>query len=180
MNVLVLVGSLRADSTNRILARAAIAHLPEGSTATLFDRTAELPHYSEDIDADGRVPVIAEELRAAIAGADGLIVVTPEYNGTLSSVTKNAIDWASRPREEASIAGTPTVVLAASGAPYGAEWARKDAVRALQIAGADVVEETFGVGASYEAFADGRLVDEAADSALRQLVTRLTSAVPVA
>lgn len=177
MNVLVLVGSLRADSTNRTLAQAAIAHLPEGSTATLFDRTAELPHYSEDIDIAGRAPAIAEELRSAIAEADGLVVVTPEYNGTLSSVVKNAIDWASRPREDASIAGKRTVVLAASGAPYGAEWARKDAVRTLQIAGADVVEETFGVGSSFEAFADGRLVDESADATLRQLVARLDAQV---
>ncbi|MGO1167931.1 MAG: NADPH-dependent FMN reductase [Janibacter sp.] len=179
MNVLVLVGSLRADSTNRALAQAAITHLPEGSTATVFDRVADLPHYSEDLDAEGRAPAIAEELRTAIAEAEGLIVVTPEYNGTLSSVVKNAIDWASRPREDACIAGTPAVVLAASGAPYGAEWARKDAVRALQVAGADVVEDTFGIGASYEAFADGRLVDAEADASLRQLVTRLTTPAPV-
>lgn len=179
MNVLALVGSLRADSTNRALAQAAIAHLPEGSTATIFDRTADLPHYSEDLDAEGRTPAIAEELRAAAAAADALIVVTPEYNGTLSSVVKNAIDWASRPREDACIAGTRTIVLAASGAPYGAEWARKDAVRSLQIAGADVVEETVGIGSSFEAFADGRLVDEAADASLRQLVERLSPVATV-
>lgn len=179
MNVLALVGSLRADSTNHALTRAAIAHLPEGSTATIFDRTAELPHYSEDLDAEGHVPAIAEELRAAVAAADGLIVVTPEYNGTLSSVVKNAIDWASRPREDACIAGTPAIVLAASGSPNAAEWARKDAVRTLQIAGAGVVEETFGVGSSFQAFADGRLVDEEADASLRRLVERLGAPVAV-
>lgn len=179
MNVVVLVGSLRADSTNRQLATTAIEQLPEGSTAQVFDRVAELPHYSEDIDAAGRVPAVAEELRGAIADADALIVVTPEYNGTLSSVMKNAIDWASRPYGEACLAGTRAIVLAASGSPYAAQWARTDAVRALQIAGADVVEDTFGVGTSHEAFVDGTLVDAEALAELRVLVGRLVSA-PVA
>ncbi len=180
MHVLVLVGSLRAGSTNRVLADAAIAHLPAGATAQVFDRTADLPHYSEDLDAEGLTPAIAEELRAAVAEADGLICVTPEYNGSLSSVMKCAIDWTSRPRDSASIAGTPTLVMAASGSPRGALWARQDAVRTLRVAGAEVIEDTFGVGTSHEAFADGRLVDEAADSALRELVARLTAPVPVA
>lgn len=179
MNVLVLVGSLRADSTNRALAQAAITHLPEGTTATVFDRTAELPHYSEDLDAEGLVPAIAGDLRTAVAAADGLICVTPEYNGTLSSVMKNAIDWTSRPRGTAAIDGTPAIVLAASGSPNAAQWAREDAVRTLKIAGADVAEETFGVGASYEAFTDGRLVDAEADASLRRLVSRLTAPAPV-
>lgn len=179
MNVIVLIGSLRADSTNRQLAQTAIDQLPEGSTARIFDRVAELPHYSEDIDAADRVPAVAEELRGAIADADALIVVTPEYNGTLSSVMKNAIDWASRPNGEACVSGTRAIVLAASAAPYAAKWARTDAVRALQVAGADVVEDTFGVGASHEAFVDGTLVDAEALAELKALVGRLAPA-PVA
>lgn len=179
MDVIVLVGSLRADSTNRQLAQNAIDHLPEGSTAQLFDRVAELPHYSEDIDVEGRVPAVAEELRAAITDADALIVVTPEYNGTLSSVMKNAIDWASRPYGEACVSGTRAIVLAASASPYAAKWARTDAVRALQVAGADVVEDTFGVGTSHEAFVDGTLVDAEAVVGLQALVGRLAPA-PVA
>lgn len=177
MNVLVLLGSLRDGSTNRTLAEAAVAHLPEGATTTWFNRGADLPHYSEDLDVEGSIPQVATELREAVAAADALIVVTPEYNGTLSSVVKNTIDWASRPREAASIHGKQAIVLAASGAPYGAEWARKDAVRSLQIAGADVVEDTFGIGASYEAFSEGRLVDGEADAALQAVVARLGAPV---
>lgn len=176
MNVLVLVGSLRVGSTNRSLAEAALAHLPEGSTATVFDRGADLPHYSEDLDAEGAVTPLATELREATMAADAIIVVTPEYNGTLSSVVKNQIDWLSRPRGAAAIDGKPAIVMAASGSPNAAQWAREDAVRCLKIAGAAVVEDTFGLGASYEAFADGRLVDDEADASLRQLVERL---VPV-
>lgn len=176
MNVLVLVGSLRAGSTNRTLAEAALAHLPAGSTATVFDRGADLPHYSEDLDAEGEAPAIALELREATTAADAIIVVTPEYNGTLSSVVKNQIDWISRPRGAASLQDKPAIVMAASLAPYAAKWAREDAVRCLKIAGAAVVEDTFGIGASHEAFADGKLVDADLDAELRALVARL---VPV-
>lgn len=179
MNVLVLIGSLRADSTNRQLAQNAIAQLPEECTSRIFDRIAELPHYSEDIDVEGRVPAIAEELRGAIADADALIVVTPEYNGTLSSVMKNAIDWASRPYGQAALSGKRAVALAASASPYAAKWARTDAVRALGVAGADVVEDTFGVGTSHEAFVDGTLADAEALAELKALVGRLAPA-PVA
>ena len=72
MNVLVLVGSLRAGSTNRTLAEAALAHLPADATTTVFDRGAELPHYSEDLDAKGSVPAIATELREAAAAAEAV------------------------------------------------------------------------------------------------------------
>ena len=180
MNILVLVGSLRAGSANRALAQAAIAHLPEGATATVFDGAADLPHYSEDLDAADAVPAVAQELRAAIAAADGLIFVTPEYNGSLSSVIKNLIDWASRPYGEAAIKDKPATVLAASVSPRGAQWARADAVRTLQVAGAAVDEETFGLGPIGEGtFVDGRLGDEEAEASLRGLVTRLTSGLPV-
>lgn len=178
MNILVLVGSLRAGSANRALAEAAIAHLPQGATATVFDRAADLPHYSEDLDVEGSAPAAAEELRSAIAAADGLLLVTPEYNGTLSSVIKNLIDWASRPYGAAAIKDTPAAVIAASVSSRGAEWARADAVRSLQVAGAAVDEETFGLGpVGEDTFAEGRIADTDADAALRQLVARLGSLV---
>ena len=97
----------------------------------------------------------------------------PEYNGSLSSAVKNAVDWASRPRGAASLAGKPAAVIAASGAPRGAQWAREDGVKVLKVAGADVIEDTVGVGSSFQAFVDGRLSDEALDAELRSLVHRL-------
>ena len=117
MNVLVLVGSLRAGSTNRQLADAAIGHLPTGVEGTVFARLAELPHYSEDLDHDDELPQVARDLREAVADADAVLLVTPEYNGSLSSAVKNAVDWVSRPRGAAAIAGKPAAVIAASGSP---------------------------------------------------------------
>ena len=119
MNVLVLVGSLRAGSTNHLLADAAIAHLPSGVEGTVFARLADLPHYSEDLDHDDHLPEVARDLREAVADSDAVLLVTPEYNGSMSSAVKNAVDWASRPRGAAAIAGKPAAVIAATGAPRG-------------------------------------------------------------
>ena len=173
MNVLVLVGSLRAGSTNHQLADAAIAHLPSGVEGTVFARLADLPHYSEDLDHDDTLPQVARDLREAVADSDAVLLVSPEYNGSLSSAVKNAVDWASRPRGAASIAGKPAAVIAATGAPRAAQWAREDGVKVLKVAGADVIEDTVGVGSSFQAFTEGRLADEALDAELRSLVTRL-------
>jgi len=177
VNVLVLVGSLRAGSTNRLLADAAIAHLPSGVEATVFAGLAELPHYSEDLDHDDHLPEVARNLRDAVADADAVLLVTPEYNGSMSSAVKNAVDWVSRPRGAAAIVGKPAAVLAATGAPRGAHWAREDGVKVLKVAGADVIEDTVGVGSSFQAFVDGRLSDGELDAELRSLMGRLAGEV---
>jgi NAD(P)H-dependent FMN reductase len=177
VNVLVLVGSLRAGSTNQQLADAAIAHLPSDVEGIVFARLADLPHYSEELDHDDALPEIARDLREAVADSDAVLLVTPEYNGSLPSAVKNAVDWASRPRGASSIAGKPAAVIGASGSPRGAQWAREDGVKVLKVAGADVLEDTVGVGASFQAFVDGRLTDEALDAELRSLVTRLAGEV---
>ena len=173
MNVLVLVGSLRAGSTNRQLAHAALAHLPSDVDATVFERLAELPHYVEELDHEDVLPGVAHDLREAVREGDALLVVTPEYNGSLPGALKNAVDWVSRPRGVAAIAGTPAAVLGASGSPRAAQWAREDAVRVLRVAGAHVLPDTVGVGSSAKAFEDGRLVDPRLDAQLRSLLGRL-------
>ncbi len=177
MNVLVLVGSLRAGSTNRQLADAAVAHLPQGVEATVFERLADLPHYSEELDHDDELPQVARDLREAVAESDAVLLVTPEYNGSLPSTVKNAVDWASRPRGASSIAGKPAAVVGASGSPNAAKWAREDGVKVLRVAGAVVIEDTVGIGSSFQAFQDGRLTDADLDAELRTLVARLAREV---
>jgi NAD(P)H-dependent FMN reductase len=174
VNVLVLAGSLRAGSTNRRLAEAAIALLPEGVQARVRQHLAELPFYSEDLDG-ADLPAVAADFRRAVAEADALVVVTPEYNGSLSGVLKNAIDWASRPRGAAALAGKKVAVLAASGSPRGAQWAREDAIRVLRVAGAEPLEESLGLGTAHEGFAGDRLADAAVEARLRTLLGALVS-----
>jgi NAD(P)H-dependent FMN reductase len=174
MNVLVLIGSLRDGSTNRQLADVAIRHLPDGTDVTIWEELADLPHYSEDLEG-ADLPAIAAAFRRRVGEADALIVVTPEYNGLMSSAVKNAIDWASRPRGEASIVGLPAAVLAASGSARAAQWARESAVRALTVAGAAPLETTIGIGLAHKAFAEGDLVDPDQRQAVADLIGTLVA-----
>jgi len=175
MNVLILSGSLRADSHNRQLAAAAARMLPQGSHAVFAD-LAGLPAYSEDLDVEGRTPASVVALREQITAADALIVATPEYNGSIPGALKNAIDWASRPRGAASTGGKPVAVIGASMSPYAAQWARQDAVRILGVAGAKPLEATVGLGASHEVFGAGGTLPAETAASLQSLVTELVVA----
>ncbi|MDO5683629.1 MAG: NADPH-dependent FMN reductase [Propionibacteriaceae bacterium] len=158
MNVLILSGSLRADSFNALLARELVEMMPEGMTASIYDGLGELPHYNEELDGDV-VPAPVAAFRGAVGRADAIIVVTPEYNGAVSSAIKNAVDWGSRPFGVGALAGKPAVVFSATGSPRGGEWARENAVRILTVAGAVVAEDTVGIPSAYEVFTDGKLTD---------------------
>ncbi len=138
--VLVLVGSLRAASINRQLAELAVEQAPDGVELKIFDRLGELPFYNEDIDtADVAEPVVA--LRAAAAEADATLVVTPEYNGSIPGVLKNAIDWLSRPWGNGALKDKPLAVVGAALGQYGGVWAHDETRKSFGIAGPRVVED---------------------------------------
>jgi NAD(P)H-dependent FMN reductase len=138
--ILVLVGSLRSASVNRQLAELAVDSAPEGVTLELFDRLGELPFYNEDIDgADVAEPVQA--LRQAAAEADAALVVTPEYNGSIPGVLKNAIDWLSRPFGNSALKGKPTAVIGTSLGQFGGVWAHDETRKSFGIAGPRIVED---------------------------------------
>jgi NAD(P)H-dependent FMN reductase len=138
--VLVLLGSLRAGSINRQLAELAIETAPDGVSLELFDRLGELPFYNEDIDtAEVAEPV--EALRAAAAEADAALVVTPEYNGSIPGVLKNAIDWLSRPFGNSALKDKPLAVVGGAHGQYGGVWAHDETRKSFGIAGPRVVEE---------------------------------------
>lgn len=94
-SVVAFAGSLRQDSYNRALLRVARDDAPEALAITLFD-LIDLPLYNADVEAEGDPPPVAE-FKAAVDAADGVLIATPEYNHGVPAVTKNAIDWASRP-----------------------------------------------------------------------------------
>jgi NAD(P)H-dependent FMN reductase len=144
IKVLALVGSLRAGSINRKIAELAAAVAPDGVTVTVFEGLGELPFYNEDIDdatnpdAPALAPVAA--LRAAAADAGAALVVTPEYNGGIPAVIKNAIDWLSRPFGDGALKGKPLAVIGGSFGQYGGVWAHDETRKSFGIAGASVVE----------------------------------------
>lgn len=111
-SVLAFAGSLRQGSYNRALIRAARDHAPEALTITLFDLT-DVPLYNADVEAEGDPPPVAD-FKAAVDAADGVLIATPEYNHGVAAVTKNAIDWASRPPRNPPIREKPVAVCGAS------------------------------------------------------------------
>lgn len=137
--VAVLVGSLRADSLNRRIAEHLSANAPEGVTVDIVEGLDQVPFYNEEIDGD-TAPASAVALREAVAAADRVLVVTPEYNGTMPAVLNNAIDWLSRPYGAGAIVGKPFAAVGATPTPYGGKWSHEHARHSATIAGAQVVE----------------------------------------
>ncbi len=109
--IAVVVGSLRRDSFNRLLANA-IAKLAPAEFSFQQLRIDDLPLYNQDDDAKPADPV--KRLKSEIAAANGLLFVTPEYNRSMPGVLKNALDHASRPYGQNAWAGKPAGVLGAS------------------------------------------------------------------
>jgi chromate reductase, NAD(P)H dehydrogenase (quinone) len=181
MRVLGLSGSLRRDSHNRALLRAAATVLPPDTELVLWDRLAELPAYDEDLDAVP-APEPVRALREAIADADAILIATPEYNHSIPGALKNALDWASRPYATNPLRGKPAAVVGASTGLFGAVWAQAEARKVLTAVGAHVLERELPLGQAHEAFnASGRLRDADARAALAAVVDELVAHVaPVA
>lgn len=138
--VVVLLGSLRNDSYNRRIAERLQAEAPAGVTVEIATGLADLPFYNEEIDGE-EVPPTAQALRTLVRGADRVLAVTPEYNGTMPAVLNNAIDWLSRPYGVGALKGKPFAVVGATPTRFGGKWSHDDARRSATIAGADVVPD---------------------------------------
>ena len=110
------VGSLSSKSINRRLAGALEKLAPEGMTLREIP-IAELPMYTPD--ADGNYPPVARTFKDAIAAADAVLFITPEYNRSIPGVLKNAIDWASRPYGKNAFTRKPSAVIGASPGKIG-------------------------------------------------------------
>lgn len=173
MRVLGIAGSVRAGSYNRRLLEAAAALLPEGDELVRFEGLKRVPAY--DADDDGEVPPAAvAELREAIAGADALLIATPEYNSSIPGLLKNALDWASRPFPDNALRGKPAAVIGASTGRFGAVWAQAEARKVLGSAGARAIDGELPVARAEEAFSpDGALRDEGLTDRLRSLLDSL-------
>lgn len=149
MRVLGLSGSLRSDSHNTRLLRGAGLLLPAGVELELFEQLAAIPPYSED--DEHLVPPTVAALKAAIAGADAVLIATPEYNASLPGQLKNALDWVSRPIATTPLRGKPAAVIGASTGLFGAVWAQAEARKVLSTIGARVVDRELPIGQADEA-----------------------------
>ncbi len=114
MTVLVLTGSARNGSYTRALGAALAEALPSGELGPVL---TALPYFDQDLEESG--PAAVEALRAQVAEADVVVVVTPEYNGTIPGLLGNAIDWLSRPYGKGALNGKPVLAVAASPGAVG-------------------------------------------------------------
>ncbi|MFC7399135.1 NADPH-dependent FMN reductase [Chelatococcus sp. GCM10030263] len=167
-----LPGSIRREAYSLAVLRGLQARLGE---AMLGIRDLHLPLYDQDVDGSA-APEVVTAFRSAIAGCDGLIISTPEYNHGTSGVLKNALDWASRPFGRSVLTNKPVLVISSSPAFTGGVRAHAQvnetllSVQALIVSGPQVV-----IGGVADKVRDGRLVDEAALSFTLAAVDRLAA-----
>lgn len=179
VRILALVGSLRAGSHNRQLAEAAVKLAPAGAEVALYEGLGDIPFYNEDIDVEGSVPASAVKLREAAGAADAFLLFSPEYNGTIPAVLKNAIDWLSRPYGAGAFSGKPVAVVGTAFGQYGGVWAQDEARKAVGIAGGKVVEDIkLSIPHSVTRFAETHPADDAEVAAqVTEVVSRLRAQV---
>jgi chromate reductase len=179
MRILGISGSLRRDSHNSRLLRAAAERLPSGVELVEWDGLAGLPIFDEDLEGD--LPQAVEDLLAAVAEADALLIATPEYNASLPGGLKNALDWASRPFPGCVLQDKPAAVIGASTGLFGAVWAQAEARKVLGAAGARVLDRDLPVGLAPDAFgAGGELADAELAERLGDVVADLAAAAAAA
>ncbi|HEY0632729.1 MAG TPA: NAD(P)H-dependent oxidoreductase [Thermoleophilaceae bacterium] len=143
MRVLGISGSLRRDSHNTELLRAAATLLPSGVEFELYDGLRDIPPYDEDHDQAGDAAV--KRLKERIAAADAVLFATPEYNHSIPGHLKNALDWVSRPLADTPLKGKPVAVIGASTGMFGAVWAQAELRKVLGAIGARVIDRELPV-----------------------------------
>lgn len=172
MRVLGISGSLRRDSHNRRLLRAAAALLPPEAELVEFDALKAIPPFDEDDEQAPGDAVI--EWREQLEAADALLFATPEYNHSIPGALKNAVDWASRPFATAALRNKPAAVIGTSTGMFGAVWAQAELRKSLAAAGARVIDRELPVADAENAFAaDGALAEHDQMLALGEILAEL-------
>jgi chromate reductase len=181
MKVLGISGSLRRDSHNTRLLRAAAQMLPPGAELVLWEDLKAVPPYDADDDTDARHPSLVA-LAAAVAEADVVLFATPEYNHSIPGQLKNALDWLSRPLKSSPLKSKPVAAVGASTGLFGAVWAQAELRKVLTAIGARVIDREVPVGLAADAFDEaGRLADPDLELVLADLLAELLGeARPVA
>ncbi len=163
LRIVGISGSLRRGSFNTALLRAAAEHAPEGVEIAV-ETIHGIPLYDADLETAEGIPPAVARLKDLVAAADGLLLVTPEYNNAIPGVFKNAIDWMSRPPADASrvFGGKPVALIGASPGGFGTILSQNAWLPVLRTLGTD---PWFGrklmvsrAGAAFDG--EGRLVSE--------------------
>jgi NAD(P)H-dependent FMN reductase len=184
--ILVMPGSARRDALSRRVARAARAALQAaGARATLVDLADfEMPLYHADLEAAAGLPEAARRLQELIAGHDGLLIASPEYNGSMTPLLLNALSWCSRKDPQrvdrsglAVFADKPAALVGSSPGALGGLRALIHLRDLLGYLGMIVIPQQLAIGRAGEAFgADERLIDERQRTAFEGVAQALVRA----
>jgi chromate reductase len=173
--ILGISGSLRRDSHNTSLLRAAAEAAGPDIEFELYDGLKQIPPYDEDDDVDPRPESVAR-LNEAIAAADAVFFSTPEYNSSIPGQLKNAIDWVSRPVATNALRNKPVAVVGASTGGFGAVWAQAELRKVLAAVGARVLDLELPVPHAHTRFEDGGLTDDEIRTRLEEAIEALADA----
>ena len=160
--VIGLSGSLRKSSFNSALLRAAVELAPAALTLELGS-IRDIPLYDGDVEAEAGIPAAVAALKDRIAAADGLLLVTPEYNQSIPGVFKNAIDWLSRPGQDIArvFGGKPVGIIGATPGPAGTRLSQTAWLPVLRSLGAQpwFGKQLYVAGAAQAFDPSGKLID---------------------
>jgi chromate reductase len=170
--ILGFAGSLRKDSYNRALLHAARElAAEEGIDVEIFEIDG-IPPYNQD--AEDAMPDVVRDFKRGIEQADAVLLVTPEYNYSVSGVLKNAIDWASRPSGANSFNDKPVAIMGATIGALGTARAQYHLRQMLVYVNAYPLNQPeVMVAAAADKFKDGKLVDEHTRQKVRELLVAL-------
>lgn len=181
-DILVFAGSARRESFNKRLARLAAERMDQaGGRTTFIDlRDYPMPLYDGDLEQEEGLPDNVRKLKAILAGHQGLLLASPEYNGFITPLLKNTLDWLSRPAGDASglalFAGKLAAVVAASPGPLGGVRGLPLISQLLTNLGVTVLPNPLAVPRAAQAFDEsGALVDASLQKRLDSLCQRLVS-----
>jgi chromate reductase len=174
--ILGISGSLRRDSHNTSLLRAAAEAAGPDVEIELYDGLKEIPPYDEDDDVEPR-PASVVQLTSAIADADAVLFATPEYNTSIPGQLKNAIDWISRPVATNALRNKPVVVVGASTGAFGAVWAQAELRKVLAALGARVLDFELPVPHAHTRFDESGLTDEETGARLAEALETLVAEI---
>ena len=174
IKVLAFAGSLRKGSYNKALIRAAVEVAPENVTIEIFDLEGIPPFNQEFVNNPSQRVV---DFKQKIRNADALLIATPEYNYSISGVLKNAIDYASRPKEDTPLEGKPVAIMSASTGRFGGARAQYHLRQTFVFLNMQPVNrpEVMLSDASHNVDVDGKLTNEQTRQLIRQLLEALSA-----
>ena len=174
VTILGFAGSLRKNSYNKALLRAAVGLVPEDAELEIFDLEG-IPLFNQDLET--QMPEKVKEFKVKIKATDAILIVTPEYNSSIPGVLKNAIDWASRPYGDNSFEGKPVAVMSASVGMFGGVRAQYHLRQTFVFLNMHPVNkpEVIVTFAFQKIDENGRLTDETTRELIKELLENLVA-----